>query len=252
MSSDTDGPKWRDASGGKYAIPNGDDTYTSVPGVTTILGALPKQDAFVGGAIKKVHTFMVDHWADDEPPDRSEARNAWYGDTRARDLGSLLHKKYEKLILGDKATFDTDEEQGHGKAFNAWLEDYQPEVIQTEATVANLKIGYAGTGDLWCNLEGVPTLIDFKTGYVDDFGVSLQLTAYANAEFIITPAGERLEPIYVEQLAVLGTSTDGEYVFKFLPFDIASFFAVLHTFNAMRVKSHCLPACPLCGGKEPT
>lgn len=46
-------------------------------------------------------------------------------------------------------------------AWHEWRRDHDVEVLATEATVFG--DGYAGTGDLWATVDGVPMLIDVKS-----------------------------------------------------------------------------------------
>lgn len=70
--------------------------------------------------------------------------------------------------------------------FYDWLESSGAEIIAVEQQVWNLSLGYAGTFDILCMIDGRVWVVDLKTGngtYVDHV---LQLIGYAMAEFVGT------------------------------------------------------------------
>ena len=48
-------------------------------------------------------------------------------------------------------------------AFLKWNDAYSPSATQNEILVHSEEKGYAGTADMFCTIDGIPTVIDFKT-----------------------------------------------------------------------------------------
>ena len=48
-------------------------------------------------------------------------------------------------------------------AFLKWNDVYSPSATQNETLVYSEEKGYAGTADMFCTIDGIPTVIDFKT-----------------------------------------------------------------------------------------
>lgn len=111
----------------------------------------------------------------------------------ARDRGTAFHAWAEVANRGELVPPPAGLE-AEVNGYHRWVEATRPEWLAVEALVANLKYGYGGTLDGICRLGGQSWLIDLKTsksvadkdGRVwDDY--RMQLSAYANAEFIGRP-----------------------------------------------------------------
>lgn len=166
-----------------------------VPGVTGILGCLDKP------AIPKWATGVVAEYVADEPDAvetlRTLGRKAmigalkeipWAKRDRAGERGTSLHDDLEHLLLGEEV--DVPDEHvpviEHALQF---LEDWRIEPILTEAAVASREHRYAGKLDLIARYrrpdtghEGV-AILDWKSGKMIYPEASMQLNAYAFAEF---------------------------------------------------------------------
>ena len=138
-----------------------------VPGVTTVLSILAKP------ALVK--------WANNLGLQGIDSNK--YRDEMA-DIGTLAHL----MILGhfNKQETDTSEysKTQIEKAENCLLSFYEWEKghtiypILVEKPLVSDMWGYGGTIDLYCELEGEPTLIDFKTGKAIYPEMMCQLAAY--------------------------------------------------------------------------
>ncbi len=148
-----------------------------------------------------------------------------YRDARdtAADLGTRIHKVAEHRVLGVDYIPDPEVEPFVDQLFRFFDDfavDITKDVVATEATVVNRKIGYAGTGDLWLNLrvDGWPRkrlcLIDYKssatkpalTAYPEQ---GMQLAALANGETVLLPDGTEIEaPGPIHQVFVLALRAD--------------------------------------------
>ena len=66
------------------------------------------------------------------------------------------------------------------------------EFIEVEQTLWNSTVGYAGTADAIAKVQGEVVVLDLKTGASGIYPeAALQLSAYANAEFVMEPNGTR-------------------------------------------------------------
>jgi hypothetical protein len=142
-------------------------TGTLLPGVTTVLGLLAKP--------------ALIHWSWSlgmKGIDYRKARD------EAADIGSIAHYliltdlKNIKPNLSDYAQVDIDKAYNAMKSYYAWrkMNDVQP--IEVECSLISEKWGYGGTFDLLAKVNGVDTLIDFKTSNSLYSEYSTQIGAY--------------------------------------------------------------------------
>ena len=114
----------------------------------------------------------------------------------AKDRGTDIHKAAENLALGKPVTID-EKLMPWVEQYKAWLDQYAPTFLMSEAPVYNTTWHYAGTLDGIIELDGRHLLFDIKT---TEHGpdtltrsgrpksrppfpeVALQLVAYARAE----------------------------------------------------------------------
>ena len=139
----------------------------AVPGVTTILGLLNKP------ALVK--------WANNlglQGIDSSKYRD------EMADIGTLAH--YFIMCSLTKQPLDTE---GYSReqieraenclmSFWAWEKEHTIEPLLVEEALVSDAGGFGGTVDLYCMLDGKPTLIDFKTGKAVYPEMLYQLAAY--------------------------------------------------------------------------
>lgn len=80
----------------------------------------------------------------------------------ALDIGSAVHHAAENyLIHGKEPLAPSDEVTSGFLAFLEWMDEHRVEVIKTEYTVYGRT--FAGTLDLLAMVDGVMTVVDFKT-----------------------------------------------------------------------------------------
>jgi len=161
MTTKTDAPKKSKA----HTIYKTQDGIR-VPGVTTILGILNKP------ALVK--------WANNLGLQGIDSTK--YRDEMA-DIGTLAHQMIVDYF--NKVETDTTEysENQIGLAENCllsfweWEKGHKIEVIMAERQLVS-EMGFGGTIDCFCNLDGQPTLLDFKTGKAIYPEMFCQLAAY--------------------------------------------------------------------------
>ena len=122
---------------------------------------------------------------------------------QAADRGTVVHSAVDAYLSGkgiDEAHVkeQLDEARvpktlhkgalGMVKAACNFLDEHVVDVLHNEATVYSRKHGYAGTADIIATMHVggsvQPVIIDFKTSKAIYDETSLQLCAYANADFV--------------------------------------------------------------------
>jgi hypothetical protein len=137
---------------------------------------------------------------------------------KASTRGTSVHNALEELAqfgtIPDLESF-VEEDRGYVSGLCSWWAMYSPSTIKTEVIVASPDLLVAGRFDLLCEIDGVVTLVDLKTGkgkvYKEHW---LQLSLY---EILMKDSG--LEPLPTAS-AVLAVGPDGVYEYKATP-DIA-------------------------------
>lgn len=146
--------------------------------VTWISGYYPKNDRFIRW-VGKVGTEQAE-----------EAKEA------GGEKGSKVHQAIKVLLEG--GTIDCQNSLFEGRdgersdlnaaelecvmSFIEWFEKTRPEVIAFEFTVWSEKYRYAGTVDLFCRINGVPWIVDFKVSSAIYPSMEIQVSAYKFAD----------------------------------------------------------------------
>lgn len=188
----------------------GEEQFVSV---TTVLGAINKP-ALVPAARKIASQVALERfpeyapmiWAGQMEKARMQAsrdaKKVW--DDKS-DLGTRVHKAVENVLAGWDPD-DDDEVKPYVNQFDLWVARSGFQVLHSEVTVFSRRYGYAGTVDLLGDLAFSTTLLDVKTGGVWPEH-ALQLTAYANADFMLIDDSEIPLP-KVEMIGVLDLKAD--------------------------------------------
>lgn len=142
------------------------DDVTMLPSVTNILGdALAKHGLLYWSSEQSIRAGYQDGW----PADVEEAVSRYKGafrkarDKRA-DAGTRAHTLAERLTTDQPLPSSvSDEDAAFADAFMQFWADHDPYPIFVEATVANPKYGYAGTADLFADIDGKTVVLDYKT-----------------------------------------------------------------------------------------
>lgn len=200
-----------------------------VPGVTTVVDMLPKE--FLQWWIPlKVATLAADK-ADELPAmvARNRGRAIGYLKGAARrytkeraDIGTAAHNEFEYMIKGGPPRSVPLGMRGYQRQFADFLRVVQPELVAAECTVWSDRYKYAGRFDAFLNLmlnahreldlaAGTPVLVadDWKTTKYISPSVALQMSAYVNADVIITPEGARIPVPKVDGAVVLHITPEG-------------------------------------------
>lgn len=159
------------------------------------------------------HTYYADGV---KVPSVTQVLSPLYSDVAAvanpilRDMaakrGSRVH---EATMLWDYTGDITDdlldaETAPYITAYIDWERDYRPRMLRIEYPLTNGH--YAGTIDRLAEVDGVPCVIDIKTGQPDVRAVSAQCYAYRE---LLRESGTPAEKLYVLQL-----KKEGRYGFR--------------------------------------
>ncbi len=124
-----------------------------VPGVTTVVGLLAKPQLII--------------WANRLGLQGIDSTK--YADAMA-DIGTLAHYLIMCHLKGketDTSDYSPNQVELAHNCFASYLEweknhTLEPVIVETPLVSDDLQVG--GTPDLYCKLNGIPTLMDFKTG----------------------------------------------------------------------------------------
>jgi hypothetical protein len=159
------------------------------PSVTTIIGdCLNKAGALNQWAANSAVGSVKDHWEEMQGMGIGECLNAARFDYKrlsreALDIGSEFHNIAEHALKCPGMFIEADRNVDINildncvDAFESWRENNEIDVIETERTV--LGEHWGGTLDLECDLNGIHTIVDYKTSkafYMDS--MLPQLAAY--------------------------------------------------------------------------
>lgn len=179
----------------RYFYDDGTRQVGPLPSVTTLIGILDKSGPLVGWAKRETAACAVrnlDMLNSMVASGGKAAAQEWlskipdFQRDEAADLGSRVHALAEAEIRGDPIQ-PTGLEVPFVRQWRSFMDDVQPQILYSEAMVANVTEGFAGTFDLGVLLDGQPTLLDIKTGKSIYPEVGLQLAGYDLMEFTAKP-----------------------------------------------------------------
>jgi hypothetical protein len=136
----------------RYKAHDADGKEINVPGVTTITGQMNKP-------------FLVG-WANRLGLDGIDSQK--YTE-EAQKIGSAAHEMVEASLQGrdpdlHEFTAGQIERANYGfSEFEKWRSEHEVEVILTETPLVSERFKYGGTLDFYGRVDGLPTLMDFKT-----------------------------------------------------------------------------------------
>lgn len=145
------------------------DGKTRVPGTTTITGLLNKP-------------YLI-KWANNLGLEGIDSST--YTDEAAK-TGTLAHAmvqahlQHEELDMNQFSKVQIDLAENALISFFEWKSRHEIEVVECEVPMVSEQLRYGGTIDCYCILDGVPTLLDFKTGKAIYEEYFVQLAAYRN------------------------------------------------------------------------
>ena len=203
--------------GGARFYVNPDDGAVKVPGVTSIVGMLPKEflrywaakmvaEEAVADPGTLVNMVLRDPSAAIDHLKKAPDRNT----RKAADVGTAAHDLFEKLSRGQSVGRVHPDLEPYVRHFSEFLDVAQPEYHFMEETVWSDKHEYAGSFDAFATIQGEKVWIDNKTtrsGIHEEVGV--QLAAYRFADSIIRADGGRVPMPQADGGAVLHIRPEG-------------------------------------------
>lgn len=201
-----------------------------VPSVTNVLGVLnkPALPRWAAKVVAEQAVAMRDSLPNLEPAEAVDLLKGapWRSSGRAANRGTTVHAYLEARLKGLEPELLDGEALKYRKAAEGWLDEWQPEVLATELTVFDAR--YAGTGDLWCKVDGEVRIVDFKTSKAIYPEAALQLAALYGAGLTV----DGTAPHYWETGPVTGWAVRiGERSFESK--QVADLEGSLHVFRAM-------------------
>jgi hypothetical protein len=220
-----------------YIDPN--DAHIKVPGVTSVVGMLPK-DFLTFWAAKESAEAAVNNWdivsklCERDPKGAIDYLKSAHRrkSKTASDLGSAAHDMFERQARGDTINLRHvhADIKPHVRWFDEFLQEVQPEFLHLEETVWSDEHLYAGSFDAIARVDGEVVVLDWKTSKAVYDSVALQLSAYRYADRIIrADDGESIDVPEMTGGAVLHVRPEG---WQFVP--VACDEDVFRAFLALR------------------
>lgn len=194
------------------------ETDVKAPGVTSVVGMLPKP-FLTRWAAKATAEFTADNFgpvagllANGQKAAAVDLMKGspWRTTSEAANVGTAVHDLFERIANGESVGRLTPDLQVYVDHFRDFLEEFQPNFLHQEETVWSDKHNYAGSFDALMEVDGQKVWTDYKTtrsGVHEE--VALQLSAYAHADFILRPDGSRVPLPKADQGVVLHVRPEG-------------------------------------------
>jgi len=176
-------------------------TGDKVPGVTSVLGMLPKPflKAWASKVVAETAVAMAPSLVQMSASDPAGAidylkRAPGRSTQGAADIGTAAHSVFEAMSLGESVGQLSEALLPFQKHFQDFLDTVQPTYLRTEETVWSETHGYAGSFDAFAEIQGQRCWVDNKTTKSGVHAeVALQLSAYKNADYMLDgDTGEQL------------------------------------------------------------
>ncbi|RZS39161.1 hypothetical protein EV193_104377 [Herbihabitans rhizosphaerae] len=213
------------------------ETREKVPGVTSVIDMVPKDflkywvakitaEQAVENLGAVVTLAMRDPSAAVDMLKRTHLRTTG----EAADIGTEAHNIFERLAKGEKVGRLHPDMELFANGVREFLDRYQPEFLHIEDTVWSDTHRYAGSFDAIAKVDGEVLMVDAKTTRSGVHAeVALQLSAYMNADRIVTPDGDDVPLPPFDGAAVFHFRPDG---WQFVP--IRADAAVFQKFLSLR------------------
>lgn len=228
------------------------DTAEKVPGVTSVVGMLPRSflvywaarmtaEAAVDNLPAVVSIAERDRQGAVDYLKRAHSR---YTKLRA-NVGSDAHDLFERMIRGEAVGRVHPDLEPYRRHFAAFLDTVRPELVRAEDVAWSDAHHYAGSFDAILRVrldeEGMPDeagesvllMADWKTSARTYPDVALQMAAYAHADRLISPDGTSEPMPAVDGAAVLHITPEA---WEFLPVRVDAevfsvFLSLRHVFD---------------------
>jgi hypothetical protein len=174
----------------------------NIPSVTGITGIIDKSQVLLGWAERLTNEYMDDKWPlnvrvwKDVDSDsikalvKEAAHQYAIKKTEAADIGTLVHDyamEFAKAKINGTQLPRLNDELYPQQAFNGinafleWVRVHNVEFSDTEFVVYSKQYKYVGTCDVFATVDGVETVLDYKTSKGVYPEAHLQVSAYHHA-----------------------------------------------------------------------
>jgi hypothetical protein len=176
-----------------------------LPSVTNLLGALskPALPRWAAKVVAEQAWALRGSLAELEEAEAIDLLKGspWRSSTRAANRGDSIHDLLERRSLGKAGQALEGEAVAFESGVDAFLSDHDLEPWHTEVTLFG--DGYAGTADFLGLFDGVPVMLDYKTGKGLYPEVGLQTAALAYCPIMVVDGEVKETPLVTEGVAVL-------------------------------------------------
>lgn len=193
------------------------DSGAKVPGVTSVVGMLPKEflqywqaKMVATAAVEELGTVVQMTLRDPQAAIDHLKGAARRNTAEAARIGTNAHDLFERLARGEDVGRVHPELEPFARHFREFLDTVQPEYLFMEETVWSDTHRYAGSFDAWAKVNGETVILDYKTTRSGIHAeVGLQLAAYRYADHILRPDGTRTPIPKTDGAAVLHVRPEG-------------------------------------------
>lgn len=221
-----------------------------IPGVTTVKN-MKASPGLTGWAARAAADYVLDEWGEIvamAPSQRHKMISTAHDRARnqASTRGTRIHALGEKVAYGEPVEVP-DELRGPVEAYARFLDQWQIEALHTEIPCCNTTYRYGGTADVIGTsalprmvdmLEGLPFMLDVKSGNAVYRETALQLAGYRHCDLALIDGLEVAMPETSPKSFVAHVTPDGV---EMLPVDAgqSSFSAFLYLLGVYRWDQAC-------------
>jgi hypothetical protein len=128
----------------------------------------------------------------------------------AADTGTKVHELCERIARGEDIGRVHPDLSPYVEHFREFVRIFEPEFLFMEESIWSETNDYAGTFDAIARIRGETIVLDWKTtrsGVHEE--VALQMSAYANADYIVRADGGKMPLPHIDGAAVLHLRPEG-------------------------------------------
>ena len=200
---------WFDPDKHRYSYTLGDGPAVDVVSVTGVTNLYPKP-WLVPWAVKMTAEWWRENYStvtDDEVALEAAVKASksarWASADDALKIGDIVHKYAEAYAMGLEPDMPKNKAaKGCCEQFEQWWADNQVVPIKAEHKIFSLKHKYAGTLDLYAEVNGRKAIVDYKSSKVLSPDYFIQNSAYKEA--LQEEEGEEIPDRYVVRFDKLG------------------------------------------------
>jgi hypothetical protein len=185
-----------------YPLPR---TGELVPSVSTFLKTIPAPalEKWKRAQVAEAAVEYKSSW-ENLPPEAAKELllSDKLGSTKARDDGDRVHAIFEDLAVGRAPYIGEDFEEQGRRVIEIWERfnnEFDVKVLAVEPQLMNYNLLYAGSADLIVEINGVPGILDYKSGSGIFGSTAYQTKSYGMCDKMLDPnTGKEVDSIPVE------------------------------------------------------